>query len=379
MQANELTRERLRDLAATRPGGKVLSLFVNLDPREFAAPPAKETQVRSVLDRAAAVIREDEALSQDDRKALRDVLDGARERLVDGLDGQGAHGLAVYAGDGLFEVVKLPQPVEHEPVVAEGPFIEPLAELSHGERWAVLLVNRRMARLFEGGIDGLQEVAGTARPTKNQHSQGGWSQARYERSVEREKEWHFDDAATLAFEVLHDELPDGLILGGPSEVVADFEHGLHPYLRARLAGRIDVDVENTGPDAVHAAAAPLIEARAQQLVEEALDRLRAGLGRPDGRAVAGLDAVLEALHERRVEHLLVDAGYHPAGTVCPSCEMLHAEGVATCPADGTATEAVPDVLEAAMERAIGQDAEVRILRDRPDLGPHGHIAATLRF
>jgi hypothetical protein len=59
--------------------------------------------------------------------------------------------------------------------------------------------------------------------------------------------------------------------------------------------------------------------------------------------------------------------------------MLHEAGVATCPADGAATEAVADVLEPALERAIGQDAEVRILRDRPDLGPHGHIAATLRF
>jgi hypothetical protein len=48
MQANDLTPERLRRLAGIRAGdAKVLSLFVNLDPREFATAPARSTEVRS--------------------------------------------------------------------------------------------------------------------------------------------------------------------------------------------------------------------------------------------------------------------------------------------------------------------------------------------
>ena len=44
MQANDITRDRLRQLAETDVGGaKVLSLFLNLDPREFATPPARST------------------------------------------------------------------------------------------------------------------------------------------------------------------------------------------------------------------------------------------------------------------------------------------------------------------------------------------------
>jgi peptide subunit release factor 1 (eRF1) len=38
-----------------------------------------------------------------------------------------------------------------------------------------------------------------------------------------------------------------------------------------------------------------------------------------------------------------------------------------------------DVVEAAIEKAIEQSAEVLVLRDQPDLGPHGGIAALLRF
>jgi len=61
MQVNDITRERLRRLAeATVGDAKVLSLFVNLDPREFATPPARSTEIRSLLDRAARLERRED-------------------------------------------------------------------------------------------------------------------------------------------------------------------------------------------------------------------------------------------------------------------------------------------------------------------------------
>jgi hypothetical protein len=50
-----------------------------------------------------------------------------------------------------------------------------------------------------------------------------------------------------------------LIVGGPREVVTDFEQKLHHYLHERLAGRIEVEVERSTPDQVLHAARPLIE------------------------------------------------------------------------------------------------------------------------
>ena len=51
MQTNDLNKEKLRRLAQLRPdnGACVLSLFLNLDPSEFATPPARETEIRSLL------------------------------------------------------------------------------------------------------------------------------------------------------------------------------------------------------------------------------------------------------------------------------------------------------------------------------------------
>ncbi|HSD82151.1 MAG TPA: hypothetical protein VLB47_15900, partial [Solirubrobacteraceae bacterium] len=111
-----------------------------------------------------------------------------------------------------------------------------------------------------------------------------------------------------------------------------------------------------------------------------LARLKEGLGRGAGeaRAAAGVAAVLAALTEQRVETLLLDAGAGAPGVRCPRCGWLGASGEA-CPADGTATIARGDVLGDAVDRAIGQSARVVVLRDRPDLGPHEHVAAILRF
>ena len=40
---------------------------------------------------------------------------------------------------------------------------------------------------------------------------------------------------------------------------------------------------------------------------------------------------------------------------------------------------VDDLVEAAVERALTQAADVRVLRDRAELASHGRIAAVLRF
>jgi peptide chain release factor subunit 1 len=383
MQANDITRERLRRLAATRPAdAKVLSLFLNLDPREFATPPARGTEVRSVIDRAARLVREDESLNHAERASLRADLERVQAELGNsGMDAKGAHGLAVFASSaaGLFEVLKLSEPVDHEPVIANTPYVEPLSAIGAPERWCALLVNRRTARLFCGAGGALDEIDMIEDDVHRQHDQGGWSQANYQRSVAKEVADHLRRAAEVAFATLKDDLPVGILVGAPQELAGDFEAQLHPYLRERLAGRLDIDVENSTPEDVRRAACPRIEQSIRAGQDATLARLAEAFGGGPGRAASGLEAVLAAVHEQRVEILLVDAGFAAPGVACPTCGWLGAHATASCPADGTATERRADVVEAAVERALTQAADVDVLRDRPELASHGHVAAVLRF
>ncbi|MEA2422768.1 MAG: hypothetical protein QOF55_1867, partial [Thermoleophilaceae bacterium] len=174
---------------------------------------------------------------------------------------------------------------------------------------------------------------------------------------------------------------DKLLLGGPGETLSDFEQKLHAYLRERVAGRVDVDVENSSPDEVHAAVGPKIVEHEHRREREALDRLREGLS-TGRRAAGGLEAVLEALNERRVETLLLVQGFETAGCTCPQCGLLWPLDGGVCPADGTALDCRSNVVESAVELALVQNADVLVVRDEDhalELQSDGEIAALLRF
>ena len=382
MLANDITRDRLRRLAEARVGdAKVLSVFVNLDPREFATPPARSTEVRSQLDRAGRLVRdESEHLTHEQKESLRADLDRIAAELSNGGGAKGAHGLAVFSSTaaGLFEVLRLSQPVEHEPVIADAPYVAPLSLIGPPERWCVVLVNRRTARLFCGSGDALEELELIDDGVRNRHDQGGWSQANYQRSVDKDIHDHLKHTAEVVFEHMKNALPEGVLVGGPQETVAEFEGVLHPYLTERLAGRIDIDVENSPIDDVRKRAAERIEAAHAERDDQALARLAEAFG-ASGRAASGLSDVLVAAHEQRIEALLLDHGFTAPGVVCPQCGWLGGAGFSECQADGTPVERRDDIVEVAIERAIRQSAAVHILRDRPELASHGHVAAILRF
>ena len=87
MAANTITRGRLRALADVRPErGRVLSVFLNLDPAEFATPAARSTAITSVVTEAAHRVDDAEDLEHDERVQLRADVERVRERLERAVD-----------------------------------------------------------------------------------------------------------------------------------------------------------------------------------------------------------------------------------------------------------------------------------------------------
>src|SRR3954463_9926697 len=142
MQTNQLSPDTLRRLAEFRPEeAKVVSIYLNLDPTEFASGPARSTAINSVLDEAARAAREEGPSVREDVERVREVFRG--------FDFQGAHGVAVFAcgSEDLLEVIKLPRAVDNAVVVDESPYVEPLAEVQSASLYGVVLVNRQVARI----------------------------------------------------------------------------------------------------------------------------------------------------------------------------------------------------------------------------------------
>jgi peptide subunit release factor 1 (eRF1) len=382
MAATSTTGGRLRRLSELRPErGRVLTAYIDLDPSQFGTAPARASQITSVCDAAERVAETLDDLAHDEAVALREDI----RRLRDQFDPQtmgsgGIKGFAVFACGpaDLFEVIPLPHPIESRVVIDRSPFVEPLARQDDGDRWCVVLVSRRDGRVFHGGRHRLEQLGNVFDDTHGQHNEGGWSQRRYEESVENEKRDHLDHVADELLVLLRRRPFDQLLIAGPEPIDKEFQQRLHPYLAERFAGTIAVDVETATADDVRAAAAPVFEQHRQAKLRDALDRLRAGLNTDGGRAVAGLEDTLAALTEQRVEVLLLATGTRARGYHDPETGMLTAHPGAS-PTGGELEER-EDILEAAVEKAIAQSAEVLVLDpEAQDLGPHGGIAAVLRF
>jgi peptide chain release factor subunit 1 len=375
--------DAVRGLAKRQEGAPVISFYLDLDPESFATAPARATQIRSLIDEAAREVESDSSLAHDEKQGLREDL----KRIDDYLRSpdapfQGARSLAVFSStpDGLSEAVQVPRPVQARVVIERRPYVEPLVEATDSRRWCVVLVSRREGRVLAGPADCVRERQSLHDNVHGQHEQGGWSQANYERSVEKDADDHLRRIADAVKRRYLRERFVRLAVGGPHEVVARFEGMLSDELRARLAPeRVHVDLSSATDEQLRAAVSRLVEHDEQRRERGALDLLAERLG-AGGRAAGGPEATLAALNERRVETLLLDSDAirpNRRGARCPSCGLLTLED-GECPADGTTLENV-DLREATVESALAQDAEVLLTRHYRDLGPHEGIAALLRF
>ncbi|MEA2279504.1 MAG: hypothetical protein QOK21_111 [Solirubrobacteraceae bacterium] len=379
MAANTIDRGQLRRLADVRPErGRVLSVFLNLDPSQFATVPARASAITSVVDDAQRKVKDCSGLDHDEHAWLRADVERVRESLQGGgIAENGARGVVVFAcqAAGLLEVIPLRRPVDSRVVVDRTPWIEPLIAQADGERWGVLLVNRRAARIFRGPADMLEETDRIEDAVHRQHDQGGWSQSNYQRSVEKDVLDHLAHAADVLFDAHKAKPFDRVLIASPQELTGEVESRLHAYLRERLVGRAQLDVENASLDDVRAAAASERETFETRREREALDRLAEGVGR-GARGVGGLAGVLAALNEARVDTLLIGDGFSAGGARDPSTALLYTQGDA--PPDRE-LEALQDVVEPAIEKALEQSADVLRITRHEDLGPLGGIGAVLRY
>jgi peptide chain release factor subunit 1 len=353
---DEVTVERLRALAGVRvpDHARVLSIYLDLTPSEFATAEARATEIESVLDEADRLARDaDGALSHDGKMALRGDVERVRDYFDRDFSAKGTHGLAIFAcaPAELFATLRLPCPAPRRVAVGQTPLITPLAEFGPPTRWCVLLVNRRHGRLFAGTQWALEEVGDVFDPlsgrTRGGVREGGLSEDRYQRSVEEDAKHHFTQVGEALRQRLKEQPFDRLLVAAPDPEYSEVVERFHPYVRERCAGRLDTDVESTSAEDVLEAAREHMRADRGRHASAVLERLRARIGRGDG-AVHGDEAVADALEQQRVEVLLYDDR-----------------------ADGA--------LEDAVRAAVLQAAEVINLGDADDLAPLGHIAAVLRF
>jgi hypothetical protein len=352
MELREVNQEELRRLVQLGGTGHlVLSVYLALDPPQAPTAELRRTELGSQLDEAERQLREQATDGEQAGEVLGSCLGRVRQELEEApAPDHDVHAVAIFcesAGELRAYWLRRKPSFAVAAAFGERPAVEPLIEALPGLRWAVVLVSRKHGRIFTGSELGLAEVSDVDDEVHRWHAQGGWSQPRYQRGIEKEEKDHVARVCDRLL-ALHERRPiDGLIIGGPREIWSLVDAELHPYLSERLAGHVEVDVQHSSADQVLEHVKAAMEEERARREREAVAKVMEGLG-TGSKSVAGADDVLVALAQQRVATLLV-------------------------------SRSAPDGrFEQAVEAAQQQSAEIVIVEGEA-LDSLGQIAALLRY
>ena len=378
VQRSDLGADTLQRLTGLRTGGlPVLSVYLDLDPARFATPAARDAELRALLTLAR---RETEPVG-----ARAEEVDAAIDRVQQLFDAdpalvRDARGLAIFSVIGAddLEIVRVPEPVDPMAVIDSVAWLEPLVAAVGRQAWGVAVVGRRAARLFRGDAHALVEFAALDEDVHRRHAQGGWSQARFQRGIEEQVGAHVRHVADLLSRAHRRRPFERVAIVASSELWPTVEAALPSDLRRRVAGVVEGDLEHAAAGDVLRTVAPVLQRVEREREHDLIGRLDEALG-TRGRAAAGLDEVLSALEQDRVEALLVLEGADLVAGRCPRCGRLFASAEAVCRVDGSQLTSV-DASEHAVELAVRRSAEVVVVRhETAPLRERGSIAALLRW
>lgn len=356
----ELLRSLLQHHASSDGRAEMLSVFVDLDPSDHPTSHARRAHVLALLEQARR-----DALDPGWRTGIGDV---ARQLEQGSGELDRARALAIYcSSDGqVAEAISLQRSVRPRFEFGPAAVIRPIVEtLAHGT-WCVVLANGTGARLLLGNRDGLEEIAAVRDDVFAEVDEGGFD--------ERSKEWERLRAQHVtrvvdAIGQLHDDQPfDHLLIAAPEPVDGLLAKALPKPMCDRLAGWFRADVDSVSIAQVQELAAPFIEQCSEAEELAVFERLRAGAD--TGGSALGVEAVLTALGEHRVETLVVAEDFTSGGSVCQTCGGLSSlQSHHVCPADNGPMYPTSDIVERAVQRAVLTGAHiVNVGRDSIDTG-----------
>jgi len=378
--AGTVTWDELRELAGIRAEkGCAISVYVDLDPSLVPTPPDVETKVNSVLASAERQLDERKSqLTREQREGLKHDVERIRRWFDDGFDRQGVRGVAVFASglDNFWSTVTVPDGVVDEVRIGPELYVSPLARVTGRDGGLVAFVGRERGQVWRLRGGQLTEIADESTEVQGQHSQGGWSQARYERSVENEVGQHLRAVADTLDRCVRRLRGMRVVLIGSEDIRSEFEALLSKEVHSCLAGWATAEAHADGAQVI-AAAEPVLDSWWSGREEELLDRWREEAGK-NGRAARGWESTLEAASDGRVDLLLVQEGVDQQAYQCPQCGRAQLTD-GSCPLDGSAMEAKDGGLDLALHQTLAHGGSVHVIRDRQDLAPVGGVGAILRF
>ena len=376
--AGTVTWSRLRELAAFRAEqGCATSLFLNLDPSEVPTPGDVETRINALLAEAEKADRSD--LTHDQREGLKSDFRRIERWFDDDFSREGARGIAVFAAglDNFWSTLALPGAIADAVKIGREFHLAPLVPLvARADGTIVAVVGRDQGQLFRLTGGRLEEVADHFDEQPGQHDQGGWSQARYQRHIDKLVQEHLKGVAEELDRSRKRMRSPKVVLVCSEDMRSEIEGALSNEAREAVVGWAQAEA-HAGPAQLLEAVTPVLERAQAGDEQETIERWREEAGR-GGRATSGWADTLEAASDGRVEILLFQEGAEQAAFRCPACGRAALDG-GSCPLDGTRLEQHEAGLDLAVHQTLAHGGAVWAIRHHDDLAPVGGVGALLRY
>jgi peptide chain release factor subunit 1 len=373
-----VTWSLLRELAGFRAEkGCATSVLLNLDPSEV--PTARDAQTRMNALVSAAEKRDRADLTHEQRKALKTDFERIERWFDDEFVRDGAQGLAVFAAglDNFWRTLPLPKRVPDSVKVGRDFYLAPLVPLvGRADGTIVAVIGREQGQLYRLEAGRLDEIAEHYDEQPGQHDQGGWSQARYQRHIEKLVQEHLKGVAEALDRSRRRSQSPKIVLVCSEEMRSEFVDALSKEAREALVGWTSAEA-HAGPGEVLEAVKPVLAEAEAKDESETLARWREEAGR-NGRATSGWEKTLEAASDARVDVLLFQEDADRPAWRCPACSRA-AISEGNCPLDGTRLEPVDEGLDLAVHQTLAHGGAVWAIHYHDDLAPVEGIGALLRF
>src|SRR5439155_5530295 len=266
-------------------------------------------------------------LTHEQRGALKADFERIERWFDNDFERDGAQGMAVFTAglDNFWTTIALPESVPDRFKVGRDFFLAPLVPVvARADGTIVAVVGREQGHLYRLQAGRLREIGDHFEEQPGRHDQGGWSQARYQRHIEKLVQEHLKDVAEVLDRSRRRLQVPKIVLVGSEEMRSEFMDELSADVREAVVGWAHAEA-HAGPAQLLEAVMPVLVRAEAKDEAEVLARWREEAGRK-GRAASGWEPTLEAASDGRVELLLFEEGVdHPAFR-CPACGRAAASG-----------------------------------------------------
>ena len=364
------TESDLKELLEYKSEYPVLSVYLNTNPSEGSAD-AYKLRLRSMLK---------------DIDMNSDV--DAIELYFDHEYDWSGRSVVIFSceADSYFRSYSFEIPIDDRIRIAERPHVKPLADLldSYGG-YGVVVVDKQGARLFYIHLGEIRDQEGMTGESIRHTKRGGGSQAPGRRGgvagqteyTKEVAERNMKESAEFAARFFTDNHVRRVLIGGTEDNVAAFRAQLPKSWQSLIVG--------TFPMSMNASQTQVME-RAIEVGQEAerrrklklIDTVATNAAKGQG-GVLGLEDTLAAVHDGRVQTLLLRTGYREPGYLCQGCNYITAQELDVCPFCGNDFKHIADVVDLAVRLVLQNGGEVEVLHKSTEKQEFQNIGALTRY